>query len=148
MHPFAKGTLTVNGVQYSTPFTGIDNDAYDEIEAVTIQQPWGYALEEIEFGLVGEAKIDGAGSTDDVLWKFQASDDGINWEDLCSEQTLSNTNTYMNCTCSGRFAPTGNFMATGSSFQVRMVVKCSGSTDTVSAKTKNSSYIVCHYRRS
>jgi hypothetical protein len=146
-HPFGKGSLTTTGVQYSTEVTGIDNDAYDEIEAVTIHQPAGYNLEEIEFALTGALDVSGT-PTDSAKWKWQASDDGSSWEDLIAEQTLATPSAYTDVSCSGRFVPTGNFLGTGLSFQVRMVAKCSGATDTVSARTKNSSYITCRYRRS
>jgi len=147
LHPFAKGSLTTDGVQYSAEVTGIDNDAYDEIEKVTINQPAGYTLEEIEFALTGALDVSGT-PTDNALWKWQASDDGVSWEDLIAEQTLATPSAYTDVSCSGRFAPTGSFLGTGSSFQVRMVAKCSGATDTVSGKTKNSSYVKCRYRRS
>lgn len=145
-HPFGKGSLTTNGVQYSTAVSGIDNDAYDEIEAVTIQQPSGMTLEEIEFGLTGRVDVSGV-PTDNALWKWQASDGGSSWQDLIAEQTEATPAAATDVSCSGRFAPTGNFLGTGTSFQVRMVAKCSGATDTVTGETKNSSYIICRYRR-
>ena len=146
VHPFAKGALTVDGVQYSTPVTGITNAAYVPIETITINKPSGYTLEEIELGLTGALDVSGT-PTDSALWKWQASDDGVSWQDLIAEQTLTTPSAYTDVGCSGRFAPTGNFLGTGSSFQVRMVAKCSGATDTVSGKTKNSSYVICRYRR-
>jgi len=146
-HPFAKGSLTTTGEQYCTAVTGIDNDAYDPIDAQTIQQPTGYTLFEIEFGLTNRLDVSGT-PTDNALWKWQASDDGSSWEDLIAEQTLTTPAAATESTRSGRFAPTGNFLGTGTSFQVQLVAKSSGATDTVSAETKNSSYIICRYRRS
>lgn len=146
-HPFGKGSLTTNGVQYSTEVTGIDNDIYDPVESITIQQPDGYILEEIEFALTGALDVSGT-PTDNALWKWQASDDGVSWQDLIAEQTLTTPSAYTDVSCSGRFAPTGNFLGTGLSFQVRMVAKCSSTNDTVLAKTKNSSYVITRYRRS
>ena len=145
-HPFGKGSLTTNGVQYCTAVTGIDNDAYDAVESITIQQPTGMTLVEIEFGLTGRLDVSGT-PTDSALWKWQASDAGSSWQDLIAEQTLATPAAATDVTCAGRFAPTGNFLGAGSSFQVRMVAKSSGATDTVTAETKNSSYIVCRYRR-
>lgn len=145
-HPFAKGSLTTTGAQYCTAVSSIDNDAYDGIDAQTIQQPSGYTLYEIEFGLTGRLDVSGT-PTDNALWKWQASDDGVDWEDLIAEQTLTTPSAATDVSCSGRFAPTGNFLGTSSSFQVRFVAKCSGATDTVTAETKNSSYILCRYRR-
>ena len=146
-HPFAKGSLTTDGIQYCTAVSGIDNDAYDPIDPQTIQQPAGYTLEEIEFGLIARLDVSGT-PTDNALWKWQISDNGTDWEDLIGEQTLATPAAATEVSCSGRFAPTGNFLGTGSSFQVRLVAKCSGATDTVTAETKNSCYIVCRYRRS
>jgi len=144
-HPFAKGSLTTDGVQYCTPVTGIDNSAYVAVETITFQQPPGMTLEEIEFGLTGA--LGASGAVDAKLWKWQASDAGTDWEDLIAEQSLAAAAAYADVSCSGRFAPTGNFLGTGSSFQVRMVAKSAGATNTVNAKTKNSSYIICKYRR-
>ena len=144
-HPFGKGSLTTDGSQYSAEVTGIDNSAYVAIETITFQQPSGMILEEIEFGLTGA--VGSSGTTDAKLWKWQASDNGADWQDLIAEQSRAAGTAYADVSCSGRFAPTGNFLGTGSSFQVRMVVKSGGATDTAKGKTKNSSYIICRYRR-
>jgi len=144
-HPFGKGSLTTDGVQYCTEVTEITNAAYIEIEKVTIQQPTGMTLEEIEFGLTGA--VGSSGATDAKNWKWQASDNGIDWQDLIAEQTQAAGAAYADVSCSGRFAPTGNFLGTSSSFQVRMVVKSGGATDTAKGKTKNSSYVELRYRR-
>lgn len=146
-HPFAKGSLTTTGAQYCTAVTGINEDAYDPIDPQTITQPTGYTLEEVEFGLTARLDVSGT-PTDNALWKWQASDAGSSWTDLIAEQTLTTPAAATEVSCSGRFAPTGNFLGTGASFQVRLVAKSSGATDTVTAETKNSSYIICRYRRS
>lgn len=145
-HPFAKGSLTVDGVQYSAEVADI-GDVYTAIETITITKPVGYTLEEIEFGLTGAVKSSGA--VEGVNWKWQASDAGAAWEDLIAEQTrAASAAAYADVSCSGRFAPTGNFLGTGATFQVRMVVKSAVAVgETATGKTKNSSYIVCVYRR-
>lgn len=147
-HPFGKGSLTTNGVQYSTEVSSI-GDTYTSIGTITIQQPPGYTLEEIEFGLTGAVKSSGAG--EGVNWKWQASDDGVSWQDLIAEQTrAADASAYADVSCSGRFAPTGNFLGTGASFRVRMVIKnavTNGVPETASGKAKNSSYILARYRR-
>jgi len=142
-YPFGKGSLTGDGVQYSSEVTGIDNDAFDAIETVTIVLPANCTLVEIEFGLTLAGKS--SGTTDDCLWKAQASDDNSSWEDLCAQQTISASTSYADDTVAGRFAPTGNFTG-NSTFYVRFVAKSGGATDTVSAKAKNSSYIRAKYR--
>ena len=147
-YPFAKGSLISGGAQVSAEKV-TSTDDYEAVEAVTIYQPpEGYVLNEIEFGLAGQVRSSGA--AEDVLYKWQASDDGTDWEDLCAEQTYSTPNTTLVDTLvmSGRFAPTGNFLGTGSTFQVRMVIKSGGAGgETAKGVTKNSSYIICRYRR-
>ena len=143
-HPFGKGSLTTDGVQYCTEVASI-GETYTAIETITFYQPTGMTLEQIEFGLTGA--IGSSGATDAKKWKWQASDAGANWEDLIAEQSQAAAAAYADVSCSGRFKPTGNFLGTGASFKVRMVVKSGGATDTAKGKTKNSSYIICHYRR-
>lgn len=145
-HPFAKGLLTTDGIQYSAEVAGI-GDAYTAIETKTFYQPAGFTLAEIEFGLTGAIKSSAA--LEGVNWKWQVSDDGAAWEDLIAEQTrAADASVYADRTISGRFAPTGNFLGGGSTFQVRMMVKSAVvGGETAAGKTKNSSYITASYRR-
>jgi len=145
-HPFAKGSLTTTGVQYSTAIASISNAAYVAIETITFLQLPGSILEEVEFGLTGRLDVSGT-PTNNALWKWQISDDGTTWVDLIAAQTLTTPAAATDVSCSGRYKPTGNFTGTKSSFQVRMVATCSGATDTVTGETKNSSYIIAKYRR-
>lgn len=144
-HPFGKGSLLVGGAQYCTPVTGVTNAAYVAVETKTITQPLGFTLVEVEFGLT--AATGSSGTTDATLFKWQASDNGADWQDLCAEQTAALATAYVDATLSGRFAPTGNFLGAGTTFQVRFVIKSAGATDTANGKTKNSSYVICRYRR-
>jgi len=147
VHPFAKGSLTVTGAQYCTEVGSIGN-SYTEIEAVTLTAPPGYTLEEIGFGFTGAVKSSSTG--EGVNWKWQGSDDGSSWTDLIAEQTVAaDASSYADVSCSGRFAPTGNFLGTGTTFKVRMVAKSAVAVgETATGKTKNSSYIIGTYRRS
>ena len=145
LHPFGKGNLTTDGVQYSTEVTSI-GDTYTAIEAITITTPTGYTLEEIEFGLTNALKSSGA--TEGVNYKAQASDDGSSWEDISAEQTYAaNASSYADKLLAGRKTPSGNWLATGATFQVRVVAKsASAGGETASGKAKNSSYIILKYR--
>lgn len=146
-HPFGKGALTIDGVQRSAELT-TSTDVYEAVESVTITQPTGYTLTEIEFGLTGRNKS--SSTVETVVFKWEASDAGSSWEDLFAEQThAASAAAYEEETWSGRFAPTGNFLGTGATFQVRYVIK-SGSAggETALGSTKSSSYIICRYRRS
>lgn len=145
-HPFGKGALTTDGIQYSAEHTTTTDD-WEEVEKATFYQPLGHTLEEIEFGLTMAIKSSGA--TESVLWKWQASDNGTDWEDLIAQQTrAADASAYLDVTTSGRFALTGNFLGTGTTFQVRAMIKSGGAGgETAKGKTKNSSYIYAKYRR-
>ena len=147
-HPFGKGDLTSNGEQYCTAVTGVDNDAYDAVESVTVTLPANARVVEISCSLTAAMEVDGAGSTDDVLWKWQISDDNSSWDDLISEQTLSNTNAFTDQSCSGYVDIDGgtNFVGESEVFYMRHIIKSSGATDTVSGKTKSSSWVKVAYR--
>ncbi len=146
LKPFAKGELTLDGVQYSTAVTGVTHTEWGVVEAVEIPRPLPYAIEEIEFGLTMGIRSDG--DTQDVLWKFQASDDGVDWEDLIPEQTRSApAQDWADVTAAGRFAPTGNFLGTGPSIHIRGVIQAESATETAEGRAKNSSYIIVRHRR-
>lgn len=146
-HPFGKGLLLVGGAQYCTAVTAVDNAAYLPVETITITQPnmdyW--TLVEIEFGLT--AATGSSGTSNAPLFKWEASDVGTSWTALCAAQTGTAATAYADATLSGRFAPTGNFLGKGATFQVRFVITSAGATDTAKGKTKNSSYVICRYRR-
>lgn len=145
-HPFGKGALTIGGAQYSTEVTGITHAAYTLVSSATITQPTGYTLYEIELSLTGATKSSGA--TKFAKHKWQGSDAGVSWTDLCAENThAADASAYADYTHSGRFALSGNFLGTSSTFQIRMVALAEDANETVSGKAKNSSYIIARYRR-
>ena len=145
-YPFGKGSLTTDGVQYSTEITGITESAFDPIEAITFQQPIGSVLEEIEFLL--EMEVKSSSTVKHVKWKFQASDNGSDWEDLIAVQIrAADASVYAVVAASGKFAPTGNFLGKGATFQVRGVIQAEDGVETVSGKHKNTSYVTGKYRR-
>jgi len=145
-HPFGKGALTIGGAQYGTPVTGITHAAYTLVDSATITQPSGYTLYEIEFGLTGATQSSGA--TKYAKHKWQGSDAGTSWTDLCAENThAADASAYADYTHAGRFALSANFLGTSATFVIRMVALAEDATETVNAKAKNSSYIVCRYRR-
>ena len=48
LHPFGRGTLSTNGVQYSASSTNADTDGYVVVETATITLPDGVVLTEVE----------------------------------------------------------------------------------------------------
>lgn len=144
LNPFGQGLLTESGVQYSAEHE-TSTDDFEAVETVAVSNPTGYSLIQVDFGLT--MAIRSSGAAEDVIWKWQASDDGSSWEDLISAVTETTPGAVSaDKSCSGVFAPTGNFLGTGSTFQVRAMVK-SGSAggETAKGKTKTTSWVQCKY---
>ena len=102
-HPFAKGALTADGVQYCSAVSLGSMDTV--IEAVEVKQPAGYVLEQVEFGLTGWLSATGVGES--IIWKFQASDNNLNWQNLHDEVTKGESLAEGDISYSGRFAQIG-----------------------------------------
>jgi len=137
-HPFGKGNLTSDGVQWSAEKT-TSTDDYETVEEVTVNPPTLGAVIEFEFGLT--CTIKSSGTTESVLFKWQARNKGGNWVDLHDEVTYSSdASSYKEYTYSGRFQPETNFNSMP--FDIRLQIK-SGSAGGENAigKTKNSSYV-------
>jgi len=141
-HPFAKGNLTSDGVQWSAEKT-TSTDDYETVEEVTVSPPALGEVIEFEFGLTCAVKS--SGTTEAVLFKWQARNKGGTWVDLHDEVTYSaDASAYKEYTYSGRFHPAANFNAVP--FDIRLAIK-SGSAGGENAvgKTKNSSYVKVIY---
>src|SRR4030042_1695790 len=81
-HPFAKGSLTADGVQWSAEKT-TSSDDYETVEEVTVNPPVLGTVIEFEFGLTCAVKSTGA--TESVLFKWQARNKGGTWVDFPGE---------------------------------------------------------------
>lgn len=144
-HPFAKGDLTSDGVQWSVEHT-TPSDDYEEVESVLVSPPALGDVLEFEFGLTCAVKSSGVNES--VLFKWQARNQGGTWVDLNEEITCSpDASSYKEYTCSGRFKPVTDFDRIP--FEIRLVIK-SGSAggETAVGKTKNSSYVKVLYSAS
>ena len=144
-HPFAKGNLTSDGVQWSAEKTTTTDD-YETVEEVTVSPPALGAVIEFEFGLTCAVKSSGA--LESVLFKWQARNKGGTWVDLHSEVTYpANASAYKEYTYSGRFKPVANFNAVP--FDLRLVIKSgvAGGENAI-GKTKNSSFVKVIYSAS
>jgi len=144
-HPFAKGNLTSDGVQWGDEHT-TSTDDYEEVESVAISPPALGDVFEFEFGLTCAVKSSGA--TESVLLKWQARNRGGTWVDLHDEVTYSaDASAYKEYTYSGRFQPVANF--NGVPFDVRLIIKSGGAGgENAVGKTKSSSYIKVIYSAS
>ena len=144
-HPFAKGDLTSNGVQWSAEKTTTTDD-YETVEEITISPPALGAVIELEFGLTCSVKS--SGTTESVLFKWQARNKGGTWVDLHNEVTYAtDASAYKEYTYSGCLEPVANFNAVP--FDVRLAIKsgAAGGENAV-GKTKNSSYVKVIYSAS
>jgi len=100
-HPFAKGNLTSDGVQWSAEKT-TSTDDYETVEEVTVNPPALGAVIEFEFGLTCAVKS--SSTLESVLLKWQARNKGGTWVDLHSEVTYAaDASAYKEYTYSGRF---------------------------------------------
>jgi hypothetical protein len=144
-HPFARGSLTADGVQWSAEHTTTTDD-YEEVESVSVNPPALGDVLEFEFGLTGAVKSSGA--TEAVLFKWQARNQGGTWVDLHSEVTYAaDASAYKEYTYSGRFKPVADFNLIP--FDVRLVIKSGGAGgENAAGKTKNSSYVKVIYSAS
>jgi len=149
LHPFGKGLLTAGGVQYGALVSGIAQ-VYASIGTQIIYNPAGYTLVELELALMGQTQASGA--VDSVIYEAQGSDAGALWDTLSSVITRAASAAaladFANV-LSGRvnLAAGTNLLGTGTSFQIRVVIKSGGATNTVAGSMKNSSYVICTYRR-
>ena len=144
-HPFAKGNLTSDGVQWSDEKT-TSGDDYETVEEVTVNPPALGAVVEFEFGLTVAVKSSGA--TESVFFKWQARNKGGTWVDLHDEVTYSaDASSYEEYTYSGRFQPVTDFNAVP--FDMRLQIKsgAAGGENAV-GKTRNSSYVKVIYSAS
>jgi len=140
-HPFARGNLTSDGVQWSAEHTTATDD-YEEVESVVITPPALGDVLEFEFGLTCAVKS--SGTTESVLFKWQARNQGGIWVDLNSEVTYSaDASAYKEYT----YSPVTNFNEVP--FDVRLMIKSGGAGgENAVGKTKNSSYVKVVYSAS
>ncbi|MFC1921319.1 hypothetical protein ACFLYQ_06320 [Chloroflexota bacterium] len=144
-HPFAKGNLTSDGIQWSEEKT-TSTDDYETVEEAVISPPALGKVLEFEFGLTCAVKS--GADTESVLFKWQARNKGGTWVDLHDEVTCpADASAYSEYTYSGCFKPVANFDAVP--FNVRLIIK-SGSAggETATGKTKSSSYVKVNYSAS
>ena len=144
-HPLARGDLTENGIQWSAEHTTTTDD-YEEVESAIITPPALGEVLEFEFGLTCAVKS--SGSSESVLFKWQARNQGGTWVDLHAEITYpTDASVYKEYTCSGRFKPVADFNRVP--FEIRLMIKSSGAGgENAVGKTKNSSYVRVVYSAS
>jgi len=144
-HPFAKGDLTSDGIQWSGEVDTTIADVDVEVESVTIKPPALGAMIEVEFGLTAAFRAVSS-STADLTYKWQARNKGGTWVDLHSAVTKTDIGTtYVEETRSGCFKTVANFDSVP--FEVRLIIQCNEANEG-RARIKNSSYVRVKYSAS
>ena len=144
-HPFGRGDLTADGIQWSTETDTTTADTDVAIDTATVRPPALGDLIEVEFGLTAAFRAVSSG-TADVTYKWQARNKGGTWVDLHSAVTKADIGTtYVEESRSGRFLAEASFNQLP--FDVRLVVQCD-EADEGRAKIKNSSYVRVKYASS
>jgi len=138
VHPFGRDYLSTNGVQYCA--TAISNtNTYAPIEAVTVEVPTIGELLEIEAAITWGQRSEG--TTEGAVGMVQARNEGGTWVDLL-ETAATNTTigvAYQEMSYSGVFPAETNFNR--APFDMRVVVKSSGTTENAIGRVKSSSYV-------
>ena len=138
LHPFGKGDLTEDGIQWSDE-VATNDETFTEVEAATIDFDIGAKIVEIELGLTLALKS--SSTTKFAKFKWQAGDKFGTWVDLHAEITYAaDASAYKEYTMSGRFEIVANFDQIP--FEIRAVVQREDSGENVTAKVKNSSYVL------
>lgn len=144
-HPFARGDLTEDGVQWCDEHT-TSTDEYEEVECTLITPPALGEVLQFEFGLT--CAVRSSGPNEPVLFKWQARNQGGTWVDLHEEVTYpADASAYREYTRSGRFKPVAGFDRVP--FEARLIIKSAGAGgENAIGKTKNSSYVRVIYSAS
>ena len=144
-HPFAKGDLTSDGIQWSAENDTTTADVDVEVESATIKPPTLGAMLEVEFGLTAAFRAVSS-ATADLIYKWQARNKGGTWVDLHGAVTKTNIGTtYVEETRSGCFKTVANFDSIP--FEVRLIIQCN-EVNEGRAKIKNASYVRLKYAAS
>ena len=144
-HPFAKGDLTSDGIQWTTEEDTTTVDVDVEVDSVTIKPPALGAMIEVEFGLTAAFRAVSS-ATADLTYKWQVRNKGGTWVDLHSAVTKTDIGTtYVEETQSGLFETVANFDSVP--FEVRLIIQCNEANEG-RAKIKNSSYVRVKYSAS
>ena len=138
-HPFGKGDITSDGVQYSDLHTTTTDD-YEEVEKVEISPPAPGKITELEVGLT--CSIQSSSTTEAVLFKWQGRNKGGTWQDLHSAVTYAaDASSLKEYTYSGRIALVDGKMDSVP-LELRLVIKSGGAGgETAKGKTKCSAYV-------
>jgi len=147
LHPFAKGALTADGIQYSALLT-TTTDVYETVETVLVTLPMearraSEPIVEIQFSLTCE--VYSSGIAESVLFKWQGSEDNVTWVDIVPAVTFpANASVPTEYTYSGYFATVANFNEVP--FYLRLQIQSGGAGgETAKGRTRNSSYVKVVY---
>ncbi len=148
VHPFARGSLTTSGVQYTNVTSGstASSASYFIVDAAATVSPVAAGrdaddLDEIELGLTAEFKKDttaAAASSLGYQWQIKGNAN-TTWTALCSTKQIVATTAFVARTLSGYFTNSGtNYKTLPVDIRLVMMNKTKGSG---LARIKSSSYV-------
>ena len=147
-HPFGKGALTADGVQWSAEVTS-SGVTYTTVESVTIDEigsDGGPGAEgtliQLELAILWRQKSSGA--TYKAIGRFQGRNKGGTWVDLYEVTNTTAGTTYEEKTRSGRYTTVTNFSKYP--FELRVQVKSENAAENAIGQVKNSGYVIAKYK--
>ncbi len=145
-HPFARGQLTSDGVQYST-LTTVSTTSFGAVETVSVLPPASLGdVLEYEFGLTCSVQASITGENLNLKWQAKNHGDDT-WVDISDPVTYAASATALKeYTYSGNRGVGTNLNQ--ANIEVRLVIASQATTNsgTAKGKTKNSSYVSIVYK--
>ncbi len=141
--PFGKGTLTSDGIQFSTAVEATDTNEVT-VESVTVNPGGTGVIEEIAFSLTAAYKSDSSAKDVTIVWDAKQTD-STTWVELAT-YTHNNPNTaYVEYTLSGVKSTATNLLRVP--IDIRLNLASEDTTD-CDGKAKNSSWVKLKWRPS
>jgi len=143
IHPFARGGLTADGVQWTPEKDTAEADVYVTVAEALITPPARKMPAEVELGLTAAFRAV-TSTTADITYQWQARNQGATtWVNLHDPVTLVDVGTtYVEQTRSGYPALVANFNTIP--FEIRLQLRCNEANQG-RAKIKNSTYVSIIY---
>ncbi len=142
--PFGKGTLTSDGIQFSTAVDATAGSTEVTVESVTVNPGGTGLIEEIAFSLTAAYKSDG---TQDVTLVWDAKQtDSTTWVELATYTHDSPSTSYVEYTLSGVKSTATSLLRVP--INIRLNFAGEDATVESACKAKNSSWVKLKWRPS
>ena len=147
-HPFGKGALATDGIQWSDAITS-DGVTYTTVESVTIDEIGSTGgpgaegtLIQLELAITWRQKSSGASYK--AIGRIEGRNKGVAWITLAAVTNTTAGTTYEEKTYSGRYALTTNLNKYP--LELRVQVKSENAAENAIGQVKNSGYCIARYK--